>query len=750
MAEPRIGERALRVGSSIKAFVGSKTMIALVTVAISSLIIAYAVLPQSVVLEAGQFAKRDIESPRTIVNRVATDKLKEDARKAYMKSAPNSPENYEISQSYSYMAEESVDAVFDAVVTARADDPEAGPEAIARAAAKKLGGAVDALSLSAGDLAALAQITEDELASARQTAASLVGRTMRDIRITDASLQKVAAGIPDDLTRDGLPPQLVKAVSRVVVGALRPNLSLDLAKVEKAAEDQSNLVPPVYIQKGQSIIRRGDAATEEHIAILSDLGLLGSRGSIMGWIGVVCLTAMAVAYTAAYVHRFTTRLSSAESSLALCAVAGVAVLISASVLAGLAPDYAPYLVPAAFASMIISSLLSLEMAMAVNLSVAALVGVMLRGDAFAMLAALAAGAAGAYSVPGLRDRASMTRAVVFVGGAVAAVSVCYGLAFGEPQVLSRWYWGFVNGMISTVLTLGSLPFFESIFGVTSPLRLLELSNPGHPLLRRLLLEAPGTYHHSILVGNLAETAAQAVGADALLVRVGALYHDVGKLKRPYFFVENQFAQANPHDKISPALSTLVITSHAKDGVELARQYRLPKSVIDLIQQHHGTGLVSFFYQRAAENDRDQSVDEKDFRYPGPRPQSREAAIVMLADSVEAAVRAQSDASPWQVQSTVKKVVRGKLADGQLDECDLTLKDLYAIENAFLDVLSGVYHERVEYPDLRAVEAGAGADANGSGNANGSSHAKLAAPACEGRGDGEGEATDVRRDSEQAD
>ncbi|HAI87841.1 MAG TPA: hypothetical protein DCL63_12710, partial [Firmicutes bacterium] len=261
---------------------------------------------------------------------------------------------------------------------------------------------------------------------------------------------------------------------------------------------------------------------------------------------------------------------------------------------------------------------------------------------------------------------------------------------------------------------------------------------------------PGTYHHSILVGNLAETAAQAVGADALLVRVGALYHDVGKLKRPYFFVENQFAQANPHDKISPALSTLVITSHAKDGVELARQYRLPKSVIDLIQQHHGTGLVSFFYQRAAENDRDQSVDEKDFRYPGPRPQSREAAIVMLADSVEAAVRAQSDASPWQVQSTVKKVVRGKLADGQLDECDLTLKDLYAIENAFLDVLSGVYHERVEYPDLRAVEAGAGADANGSGNANGNSHAKLAAPACEGRGDGEGEATDVRRDSEQAD
>jgi len=176
----------------------------------------------------------------------------------------------------------------------------------------------------------------------------------------------------------------------------------------------------------------------------------------------------------------------------------------------------------------------------------------------------------------------------------------------------------------------------------------------------------------------------------------------------------------------------VITSHAKDGVELAKQYKLPKSVVDLIQQHHGTGLVSFFYQRASENGRDQSVAEKDFRYQGPRPQSREAAIVMLADSVEAAVRAQSDVSPWQVQSTVKKIVRGKLADGQLDECDLTLRDLHAIENAFLDVLSGVYHERVEYPDLKA-----------SGSKD-----QPATPA--DQGGQEGEATNVRRDSEQAD
>ncbi|MDI3280890.1 MAG: HDIG domain-containing protein, partial [Bacillota bacterium] len=208
----------------------------------------------------------------------------------------------------------------------------------------------------------------------------------------------------------------------------------------------------------------------------------------------------------------------------------------------------------------------------------------------------------------------------------------------------------------------------------------------------------------------------AVGADPLLARVGAYYHDVGKLKRPYFFVENQMAAENPHDKLSPTLSTLIITSHVKDGLDLAREYRLPRVVADIIQQHHGDDLVRYFYFRATEHERDQPVSEEDFRYAGPKPQSKEAAIVMLADSVEAAVRAVEKPTPTKVEAVVRRIIRERLSDGQLDECDLTLRDLNRIGEAFLRVLSGIFHTRIEYPEklLKEAERGRGAPGKGKG------------------------------------
>ena len=211
------------------------------------------------------------------------------------------------------------------------------------------------------------------------------------------------------------------------------------------------------------------------------------------------------------------------------------------------------------------------------------------------------------------------------------------------------------------------------------------------------METPGTYHHSILVGNLAEAAAEAVGADGLLARVGSTYHDLGKLKRPYFFAENQFGIDNPHDKIAPSLSTLIITSHVKDGIELARENKLPDVVIDFIAQHHGTDLVKFFYHRAKEND-GENIQEKDFRYPGPKPQTKETAIVSLADAVEAAVRSLVKPTPGKIEALVRKIIRDRLDDGQLDESDLTFKDLNKIAEAFVKVLNGIYHARVEYPE----------------------------------------------------
>jgi len=222
-------------------------------------------------------------------------------------------------------------------------------------------------------------------------------------------------------------------------------------------------------------------------------------------------------------------------------------------------------------------------------------------------------------------------------------------------------------------------------------------------LRKLLMETPGTYHHSIVVGNLAEAAAEAVRADPLLARVGAFYHDIGKTRRPYFFVENQFAGDNPHNKISPNLSALIIRSHVKDGVDLARAEKLPQPIVEIIQQHHGTSLISFFYRQAVDNGKGMEVPEEEFRYEGPLPQTREAAIILLADSVEAAVRSLSRPVAGRIEGMVRRIIKEKLNDGQLDEAPLTLKDLDKIGDTFVHILSGVFHQRIEYPEreLRA-------------------------------------------------
>jgi putative nucleotidyltransferase with HDIG domain len=253
----------------------------------------------------------------------------------------------------------------------------------------------------------------------------------------------------------------------------------------------------------------------------------------------------------------------------------------------------------------------------------------------------------------------------------------------------------INGALSALLAIGAIYFLGRAFGITTTMQLLELANPTQPLLRRLLMEAPGTYHHSIMVGNLAERAAEEIGADSLLVRVAAYYHDVGKLRRPYFFVENQANTANPHDALSPRTSARIIASHITDGLELAEQYRLPPRIRELIPEHHGTRLISFFYQKAAEHD--PRADPAQFSYPGPRPQSREAAILMLADSIEAAARASRDHSPESLAQLVNRIVIQRVEEGQFDECNLTLRDLDAIKRAFCTLLVGIYHPRIEYP-----------------------------------------------------
>jgi putative nucleotidyltransferase with HDIG domain len=350
--------------------------------------------------------------------------------------------------------------------------------------------------------------------------------------------------------------------------------------------------------------------------------------------------------------------------------------------------------------MLISILLDTALAIFASFVLSILLGMMMDNQLSFVVVGLTGCLVGIYAVSSFSDRAGLIRSGSYVSLANFLAIFTIGLLTGAKAevVATGVVMGVLNGFLSSVLTLGSLPYLEAAFGITTSVRLLELANPNQPLLKRLLMEAPGTYHHSILVGNLAEAAAEAVGADALIVRVGAYYHDIGKLKRPYFFIENQVGGENPHEKLSPSLSTLIITSHVKDGLELAREYNLPACVQEIIEQHHGTSLVSYFYQRALESERPELVTENSFRYDSRKPQSKEAALVMLADSVEAAVRALQKPTPGRLEGLTRKIIKEKLHDGQLDECDLTLKDLDRIAEAFVRVLSGIFHTRIEYPE----------------------------------------------------
>jgi len=309
---------------------------------------------------------------------------------------------------------------------------------------------------------------------------------------------------------------------------------------------------------------------------------------------------------------------------------------------------------------------------------------------------LISGLAGALFTQDVRRRTVVIKAG-FIIGILQALALIFmkNFSFRDPEI---YLIVFLNGVCSAMIAVWSLPFFEYLFKTVTSISLLELADFNSPLLQRLGLEAPGTYHHSLIVGNLSEAACREVGANALLARVGAYYHDIGKLSKPDYFSENQKEDASRHNSLSPAMSKLIIMNHVKEGMDLAKKYRLNPAIIEFIQQHHGSSLVYYFYRRALENqEMDQQIKEDVFRYPGPKPNSKETAIVLLADSVEAAARALKDPTLPKIGELVHKIINNKFIDGQLDECELTLKDLERISAVFIHILGAIYHGRVTYP-----------------------------------------------------
>jgi putative nucleotidyltransferase with HDIG domain len=358
--------------------------------------------------------------------------------------------------------------------------------------------------------------------------------------------------------------------------------------------------------------------------------------------------------------------------------------------------------PVPLGGVLIAILFNTRLAFAGSLSLALLTSLMLAAPLPYFIYAFVGSLVGIFSLAGGESRTTFVRAGALVAAGNTYTLVAFALLQGSFDTLAAdIVGGLINGAMVAVLGVGLLPLLEHPFERTTVFTLLELSNLNSPILRHLILTAPGTYYHSMTVGTLAEAAAEAVGANALLCRVGAYYHDIGKTTHPSYFIENQLDAISRHDKLAPALSRTIVMAHVKDGIEMAEAYGLPEVLVDLIPQHHGTRLVSYFYHRAKEaaDPAHQAVNEADYRYPGPKPQTREAAILMLADAVEAATRTLSEPTLARIQGAVQKIINSIFVDGQLDECDLTLRDLHVIANSFVRILTGIFHQRVEYPSL---------------------------------------------------
>jgi putative nucleotidyltransferase with HDIG domain len=361
-----------------------------------------------------------------------------------------------------------------------------------------------------------------------------------------------------------------------------------------------------------------------------------------------------------------------------------------------------YLFPLATMSMLLTALVDAEIAIVLTALVSPLVGFIAGGSLEFAVYCLAGGVVSSLRLWRIERLNAFLWAGVYGALSNLGVVLVFRVLEQDHDILGTLQIagaGVANAVLAMSLTLGGFFVFSNVLNITTSLQLLELGRPTHPLLRELLLKAPGTYHHSLMVGNLAEQAAQAVGANPLLARVGAYYHDIGKMLRPYFFAENQTEGENPHDRLDPETSARIITSHVPDGLQLARKYGLPSDIQDFIPQHHGTARSSYFYRRACEQDNgSHQTDEKHFRYPGPRPRSREAAILMLADESEAASRANRPRSVDEIEDLVEGLLRARVEDGQLDDSELTLRDLQKVKETFVNVLQGIYHPRIKYPE----------------------------------------------------
>jgi hypothetical protein len=481
-------------------------------------------------------------------------------------------------------------------------------------------------------------------------------------------------------------------------------LPAELQQDAEACERARRAVPPV-IEKfppGTPLVQRGQPISSHQLTLLGEEDrayhrALGQGDHFRRGVSIFLIMSLLAVLVALYVVRFQPAL--AQGLPPIVGICGLVVLTLALGLLLSQPPWYAVLVPLTMTALILTLAYNAPFALLMSLTMSFAMTVAMGTDLNHLLVQMGGLATAVLSLRNVRTRTRLVEVGAGAGLAFLAMTVATGLLQGQTASLIFFDAGrhFLWGALAGFLVSGCLPLVERGFGIVTDISLLELADGSHPLMQELIRRAPGTYTHSMTVATLAEAAAEAIDANPLLTRVGSYFHDIGKMLKPHYFIENQTGE-NRHDALEPALSTLIIINHVKDGVALAEQYRLPQPIIDFIEQHHGTTLVEYFYHAAKEQaEGEERVAEVEFRYPGPKPRTREAAIVMLADAVESATRALVEPNPSRIEAIVRQLSRKRLTDGQFDQCPLTFRDLGLIEEAMIGRLCAIHHGRISYP-----------------------------------------------------
>ena len=496
---------------------------------------------------------------------------------------------------------------------------------------------------------------------------------------------------------------LVEVLSR---GFLEPNYVIDRQATQEARDAAASEVEPVTrtIQQNERVVARGEVIDDGDMAQLEALRVNQGSNPWTVFLGVGLVVAAEMGMAWYFLERFGRRILRTNAVIRIILAASLTILFTALARLFITLSFDPYLTPLAGLSIIGTLLLGPRLMFLMVVVTSVNIGIIGGNDFYLSAALLLASGFAIYTVVRVDSRTQLLKAGLFVAAVTSLVTFAVSLVGGSSFTAALWQGviGLGNGLLSLMLAMVLLPLLENAFNILTPMKLLELSDPGRPLLHKLLQNAPGTFSHSMMVGNLAENAAERIGADTLLARVGSYYHDVGKLEHPAYFIENQISKMNPHQTLTASLSARIIRRHVKDGLEIGRNWGLPEEILEIIAQHHGSTRIEYFYRKALEEALDgEVVREADFRYSSGLPQSKEAGIVMLADSVEATVKSISKPTPKRIEDVVNDTIKHKLDDGQFDECSLTMYEIHEAGEAIREALIGFLGPRIEYPSAPA-------------------------------------------------